>query len=65
MHVPMEGGVRAAEKIEYRVAIGEKRNQNHDENQNRTCLDRIRKKMHKPIEGLSSKIRCFKKGKGS
>jgi hypothetical protein len=53
MHAPIEGVYRTTEKIEDRVAIGEKRNQNHDENTPRTYLERIRGSMQKPIEGRS------------
>ena len=61
MHVPIEGVYFAiAEKIEDRVAIGEKHNQNHIENAARTYLERIRNTMQKPIEGLSSlNAACF------
>ena len=43
-------------KIEDRSAIGEKHNQNHVENQRQRqiYLERIRNRMQKPIEGLSS-----------
>ena len=44
---------RTGEKIEEGVAIGEKINQNHAENTAQTYLDRIRNRMHEPIEGLS------------
>ena len=53
MHVPIEGVYRITEKIEDRVAIEEKHNQNHAENAARTYLERIRNSMPKPIEGLS------------
>ena len=52
LHVPIEVVYRATEKTEDRVAIGEKRNQNHAENTARTYLERIRNSMQKPIEGL-------------
>src|SRR4030067_3603886 len=56
MHVPIEGVYRITEKIEDRVAIGEKTTQNHVENTARTYLERIRNRMQKPIEGLL--VRC-------
>jgi hypothetical protein len=52
MHRTIEGDYSAAEKIEERVAIGEKTAQNHVENAARTYLERIRNTMQKPIEGL-------------
>jgi hypothetical protein len=52
LHVPIEGVYPAAVKIEDRVAIEEEHNQNHDENALRVYLERIRNRMHKPIEGL-------------
>jgi hypothetical protein len=54
MHVPIEGVcTAAAKKIEDRVAIGQKHNQNHAENPARAYLERIRNTMHEPIEGRS------------
>jgi len=53
MHRTIEGDYPAAEKIEDRVTIGEKSNQNHVEKPRRTYLDRIRNSMQKPIEGSS------------
>ena len=50
----VEGVYPAADKIEDRVAIGEKINQNHVENAARTYLERIRNRMQNPIEGLLS-----------
>jgi hypothetical protein len=52
LHVPTEGVYRKTEKIEDRVAIGEKHNQNHVENALRTYLEPIRNTMQKPVEGL-------------
>ena len=66
MHVPIEGVYRTTEKIEDRVAIGEKTAQNHVENAARTYLERIRNRMQKPIEGLSSRsFGALNKGGGS
>ena len=50
MHRTIEGDYSAAEKIEDRVGIGEKTAQNHVENE--AYLERIRNRMHEPIEGL-------------
>ena len=54
LHVPIEGVYSATEKIEDKVAIGEKRNQNHAEKQRQAYLEPIRNRMHEPIEGLST-----------
>ena len=42
MHVPIEGGYRVSEKIEYRSRIGEKQRQNHVENAAQTYLKRVK-----------------------
>ena len=55
MHVPIEGVYSATEKIEDRVANGEKHNQKHVEKPARAYLEPIRNRMQKPIEGLSSR----------
>ena len=51
LHVPIEGVYCVAEKIEEEFAIGEKTAQNNVET--RVYLERIRNRMHEPIEGLS------------
>jgi len=51
LHVPIEGVYRATEKTEDRVTIGEKRSQNHAEND--AYLEPNRNRMQKPIEGSS------------
>ena len=52
MHVPIEGVYSATEKIEDRVANGEKHNQKHVEKQRQAYLEPNRNGMQKPIEGL-------------
>jgi len=52
MHKTIEGVYHIAKNIEDRSRIGEKHNQNHVENVERTYLERIRNRMQKPIEGL-------------
>ena len=58
LHVPIEGVYRTAEKIEDRVAIGGKHNQNYVEKEARTYLEHIRNTMQKPIEGGGYKPRA-------
>ena len=51
LHVPIEGVYSyRLEKIEDRGAIGEETAQKNAEK--RTCLERIRHRMQKPVEGL-------------
>ena len=57
LHVPIEGVYLAiAEKIEDRSRIGIFRSQWHVGKAARVYLERIRNRMHKPVEGLSRTI---------
>ena len=60
---PISGSMQKT--IEGRVAIGEKHNQNHVGKAARTYLERIRNRMHEPIEGLLAQRRgALNKGGG-